>query len=345
MKIEFKILHLNKRFPLAISRGVSVGSDNLFVSVAHQGITGWGELSPGKSEGAATAEQVQNMLTGFFDQDFSGLSIHQIHQRGREQNIAACALAGLDIALWDWLGKKANLPLYRLLGISKPSVPTSVTIGINPPEVVKQRVPLLLQGTGIKSLKIKLGSPEGIEADQAMFMQVVESTKPYDVNVRVDANGGWSVEDAIFMMKWLAERNTDYIEQPLAEGQESELPAIFKNRPLPIYLDESCRYSKDIIKWANTVDGVNLKLMKCGGVTEALRIIAVARAFNLKTMIGCMSESSMSISAGASITGLLDHIDLDSHLNLAPDPCSGAALIDGVVVPNDLPGHGASINP
>ncbi|WP_424948285.1 mandelate racemase/muconate lactonizing enzyme family protein [Candidatus Spongiihabitans sp.] len=345
MKIEFKILHLNKRFPLAISRGVSTGSDNLFVSVTHQGITGWGELSPGKNEGAATAEQAQNMLSEFFDEDLSGLSIHQIHQRGREQNIAACALAGLDIALWDWLGKKANLPLYRLLGISKPSVPTSVTIGINSPQVVKQRVPLLLQGTGIKSLKIKLGSPEGIEADQAMFMQVAESTKPYDVNVRVDANGGWSVKDAIFMMKWLAERNTDYVEQPLAEGQESELAAIFKNRPLPVYLDESCRYSKDIVKWADTVDGVNLKLMKCGGITEALRIISVARAFNLKTMIGCKSESSMSISAGASITGLLDHIDLDSHLNLAPDPCCGAELIDGIVVPNDLPGHGASIKP
>ena len=345
MKIEFKILHLNKRFPLAISRGVNAGSDNLFVAVTHQGITGWGELSPGKSEGAATAEQAQNMLTEFFDEDLSGLSIHQIHQRGREQNIAACALAGLDIALWDWLGKKANLPLYRLLGISKPSVPTSVTIGINPPQVVKQRVPLLLQGTGIKSLKIKLGSPEGIEADQAMFMQVAESTKPYDVNVRVDANGGWSVKDAIFMMKWLAERNTDYVEQPLAEGQESELHAIFKNRPLPVYLDESCRCSKDIVKWADAVDGVNLKLMKCGGITEALRIISVARAFNLKTMIGCMGESSMSISAGASITGLLDHIDLDSHLNLAPDPCSGVELIDGVVVPSDLPGHGVSINP
>lgn len=345
MEIEFKTIHLSKRFPLAISRGVKSSSDNLFVSVTHQGITGWGELSPGKSEGAATAEQAENMLTAFCNQDLSGLSIHQIYQLGREQNIAACALAGLDIALWDWLGKKAKLPLYQLLGISKPSVPTSVTIGINSPQVVKQRVPLLLHGTGIKSLKIKLGSPEGIEADQAMFMQVIESIKPYDVSVRVDANGGWCTKDALFMMKWLAERNTDYVEQPLAEGQESALPAIFKNRPLPIYLDESCRYSKDIVKWANTVDGVNLKLMKCGGITEALRIISVARAFNLKTMIGCMGESSMSISAGASIAGLLDYIDLDSHLNLAPDPCCGAQLIDGIVVPNDLPGHGAVINP
>jgi len=344
MKIDFQIIHLKKRFPLAISRGIHTGSDNLFISIHHQGVTGWGELSPGGSEGAATAEQAQNILTSFFDDSLTGLSIHQIYKRGREEKIAACALAGLDIALWDWLGKKANLPLYQMLGTSKPVVPTSVTIGINPPEVVRERVPLLLDGTGVKSLKIKLGSPEGIDADQVMFNQVVESTKNYDVNLRVDANGGWNTRDAITMMKWLAQRGTDYVEQPLAEGQENDLPAIFKNRPLPIYLDESCRFSENIPNWADCVDGVNLKLMKCGGITEALRIIAVARAFNLKTMIGCMGESSMSISAGASITGLLDHIDLDSHLNLAPDPCSGASLIDGVIIPNELPGHGAVIN-
>ncbi len=357
MKIKFKTLHLNKKFPLAISRGVSTGSDNLFVSVCHQGISGWGELFPGKTEGAATAALAQQALSEFFDSEFFGkfadskffscettLPIHQIHDCARQHGVPPCALAGLDIALWDWLAKKANLPLYRLLGIGRPRLPTSVTIGINPPDIVKQRVPLLLEGTGIKSLKIKLGSPEGIEADQAMFMQVAESTKPYDVTLRVDANGGWTTTEAILMMKWLAERNADYIEQPLAEGQENELPALFKNRPLPIYLDESCRYSGNIVKWADTVDGVNLKLMKCGGITEALRIIAVARAFNLKTMIGCMSESSMSISAGASITGLLDHVDLDAHLNLAPDPCSGIQLIDGVVVPAECPGHGAHLS-
>ena len=344
MRFDYKIVHLKKRFPLAISRGVHDESENLFVSITHEGITGWGELSPGKSEGAATTKAAQQSLRDFCDTKLAGLSIHQVHECGLEQKIPACALAGLDIALWDWLGKKASLPLYRLLGINRPRIPTSVTIGINPPEVVKGRVPLLLDGTGIKALKIKLGSPDGIEADQAMYCQVLESTKPYNVGLRVDANGGWSTDDAIYMMKWLAERKADYVEQPLAEGQECELPIIFRNRPLPIFVDESCRLAEDICKWADVVDGVNLKLMKCGGITGALRIVAVARAFRLKTMIGCMGESSLSISAGAAISGLMDHIDLDSHLNLAPDPCFGAELIDGVVVPNDLPGHGASIN-
>ena len=343
MQIEFRIIHLRKRFPLAISRGVSTGSDNLFVGVTKEGITGWGELSPGGTEGADTAEAAQKALETFCQQDLQSKSISEIWDLARSQGVPACALAGLDIALWDWLAKKANLPLYKLLGIGKPTVPTSVTIGINPPEVVKERVPLLLDGTGIKSLKIKLGSPEGRDADKAMFEQVVESTRNYDVNLRVDANGGWTTDEAIMMMKWLAERNTDYVEQPLKEGEESELPKIFHNRPLPIYVDESCRFSQNIPSWAHCVDGVNLKLMKCGGITEALRIIATARAFNLKTMIGCMGESSISISAGAAITGLLDHIDLDSHLNLDPDPCVGADLLDGIIVPNDLPGHGARI--
>ena len=344
MDISFQSIYLKKRFPLAISRGVHRGSENLFISVSRNGVTGWGEMSPGKTEGVDNTESAEKILREFTSQDLDTLSIQQIFDLAIEQNIPACALAGLDIALWDWLGKTAGLPLYKLIGASKPTVPTSVTIGINPPEVVKQRVPLLLNGTGVKSLKIKLGSPEGVEADKAMFSQVVESTRHYDVNLRVDANGGWDTDQAIMMMQWLAERNTDYVEQPLKEGQECELPGIFKNRPLPIYVDESCRFSKDIQNWCDSVDGVNLKLMKCGGITEALRIIAVARSFGLKTMIGCKGESSMSISAGAAITGLMDHVDLDSHLNLDPDPCSGAQLVGGVMMPNDLPGHGAKLN-
>jgi L-alanine-DL-glutamate epimerase-like enolase superfamily enzyme len=231
------------------------------------------------------------------------------------------------------------------LNFGKPSVPTSVTIGINPPEVIKERVPLLLEGTGVKSLKIKLGSPEGVEADKAMYAQVVESTRDYNVQLRVDANGGWDVGEAQMMMNWIAERGADYIEQPLKEGAEDGLATIYKNRALPIYLDESCRYSQDVGKWAEHIDGVNMKLMKCGGVTEALRIIEQAKKYGLKTMIGCMGESSVSIAAAAALTGVIDHIDLDSHLNLAPDPGTGAELVEGVILPNELPGHGAALKP
>jgi L-alanine-DL-glutamate epimerase-like enolase superfamily enzyme len=143
------------------------------------------------------------------------------------------------------------------------------------------------------------------------------------------------------MMQWLADRGVDYIEQPLKVGEESELKQLYNNRPLPIYVDESCRFAENIPLFADYVDGVNMKLMKCGGITEALRIIATARAHGLKTMIGCMSESSVAIAAAAAISGGIDHVDLDSHYNLAPDPANGAPMVDGVTLPTDLPGHGA----
>jgi L-alanine-DL-glutamate epimerase-like enolase superfamily enzyme len=341
--LDYKVIYLKKRFPLRISRGVMTGSDNLFVSVTKNGLTGWGEMAPGESEGAGTAEDGRAVLEKFVQHDHEHLSIHEIYDRGRQEGIASCALAALDMALWDHLAKNAQMPLYKMLGFPLPKNATSVTIGINPPEVIRERVPLLLEGTGIKSLKIKLGSSEGTEADKEMFLQVVSSSKKYPVNLRVDANGGWSVEDAIAMMKWLGDRGAEYVEQPLREGAEDGLPHLFKNRTLPIFADESCRFAEDIPRLAPVVDGVNLKLMKCGGITGALRIIATARSFGLKTMIGCMGESSLSISAGAAISGVIDYIDLDSHLNLDPDPCSGAQLVNGIILPTERPGHGASI--
>ncbi len=343
MDIAFRTIHLRKRFPLAISRGVSVSGDNLFVAITRDHITGWGEMAPGIRQGATDVASSQAALTEFFASGLNGLGVTEIYDRGRQSNVPASALAALDVALWDWSARKANMPLYRLLGMGKPRTPTSVTIGISPPQVVRERVPLLLDGGGIRALKVKLGSTDGIEADQAMFAQVMESIRDYPLSLRVDANGGWSVKQAQVMMKWLAAREVAYIEQPLADGQESELPALFKNRPLPIFLDESCRFADDLPKWAHTVDGVNIKLMKCGGISGALRIITAAREFGLKTMIGCMSESSMAISAAAAISGAMDYIDLDSHLNLDPDPCVGAQLIDGIITPNDTPGHGAAL--
>ncbi len=112
---------------------------------------------------------------------------------------------------------------------------------------------------------------------------------------------------------------------------------------MPIYVDESCRLSSSVPKLAGRCDGVNLKLMKCGGITEALRIVAAARACGLGTMIGCMGESTVAIAGGAALGALFDHIDLDSQLNLNPDPASGLDMVDGIVMPRDVPGHGAEL--
>jgi len=209
------------------------------------------------------------------------------------------------------------------------------------PELVRERIPLLLDNIPARSLKVKLGSPKGIYVDMEMYNQVLESTAKYNVKLRVDANGGWNLEDAKIMIDWLSKRKCEYIEQPLAEGNEKDLKILHGNSPLPIFVDESCRFSSDIINYSDYVDGVNLKLMKCGGITEALRILSTAKALGLKTMIGCMSESSISISAGASISGQIDYIDLDSHYNLNPDPAIGAKMIQGITMPTLTLGHGA----
>ncbi len=341
MNVDFRIVHLRKRFPLRISRGEITGGDSLFVSVRDGGHTGWGEMAPSASEGADTAEVGAAMLRDFCAGGLRG-SIHDIWDRASSSEVAPCVLAALDMALWDLTAKRARMPLYRLLGLSRQAVVSSLTVGINPPEVVRDRVPLLLE-QGAKALKIKLGSPDGIDADKAMFAAVLEAVEGVGTVLRVDANGGWSLADARHMMGWLAERGVEYIEQPLVRGAEDQLVDLYSGRVLPIFVDESCRMSQDIPGFADRVDGVNLKLMKCGGITEALRIVATARAFSLKTMIGCMGESSVSIAAGASLAALFDYIDLDSHLNLNPDPATGAPFLNGVTLPADIPGHGGQL--
>lgn len=335
-------IELQKTHPLRISRGVSFTSVNLFVAVSDGAHFGIGECAPGAGYDSTLAPLAEGQFAEIFPSgELPDLSIFEIWNHCRECNLAPPALAALDMALWDLKAKQLGTPLYRMLGLSKKQAATSVTIGINEPEVTRERVPEILKTTGGKSLKIKLGSPDGLEHDKAHFEAARESAAPFQVKLRVDANGGWSVDDAKHMIAWVAERGVDYVEQPLVEGNEDGLPHIFEGRPIPIFVDESCRFSSGIPRFAAHVDGINLKLMKCGGITEAVRIVATARAHKLQTMIGCMGESSIAIAAGASIGCLFDHIDLDSHLNLNPDPAGGLELIDGVVTLSEAPGHGS----
>ena len=340
--INYKTFFLKKRFPLTISRGTFTGSENLFVFLNRNNNVGIGEMCPGLTEGAETAEDGKTQIEKFLEETGSiSSSVIENYEKAFEYKLAPCALAALDIALWDLIAKEANMPLYKLFGLSLPSVSTSFTLGIMPLDEIEERVIYLRKKNMLGNLKIKLGSPEGIDKDKEILERILFFAKNDIDNVRVDANGGWSLDDAHKMLKWLFKMGVEYVEQPLAKGEEEDLKFLFKNRPLPIFVDESCRNSKDILSLSKYVDGINLKLMKCGGLSEAIRMVAIARNANLKTMIGCMGESSVSISAGCSIGALFDYIDLDSHFNLDPDPTSGTTFVNGIVTPNSRPGHGA----
>jgi len=245
--------------------------------------------------------------------------------------------------MFDWLGKRADLPVWRILG-ADPSriVPTSLTIGINPPDVVRDVVEEVLTQTRPRVLKVKLGQPDGLDADEEMFAVAQEAASATEAAVtwRVDANGGWDLAGSRRMAKWLADRGVEPLEQPLAQGDEDDLVDLFDHSPLPIYADESVRTSADVAALADRVHGVNLKLMKCGGIGDELRIIHTARAHDLSIMIGCMGESSLAITAAAQLAPFVDSLELDSHLNLLDDPFDGATYADGVVRPNDRPGLG-----
>ncbi len=360
MNIRTERFTVTKRYPLTISRGTSAGSENVLVTIEHDGVTGWGEMAP--TSGGPTAETADTALTALVRwtpllRDMTPWQMQRIESALDVQDGERAAYCALDLALHDWQGQTLNLPVWKLLGLdirhdpktnTTQGVPqTSVTIGINPPDVIRARMPEILGRTRPYAVKVKLGNPAGIEADKASFSAAQESANAACQDMeqtpplwRVDANGGWSLDDARRMLIWLHARGVEFVEQPLRRGQEADLPALRHNAPLPLYLDETIRTACDIPAVARAVDGVNLKLMKCGGLREALRIIHTARAHNLKVMIGCMSETSLAITAAAHLAPLVDTLDLDSHLNLNPDPFVGATYSRGQIIAPDLPGLG-----
>lgn len=342
LTIGFESRLVRRLFPLTIARGTAPPTNTLFVKVSDGVHTGIGEGMRSFGSLVEVPEVCTEPLRELFE-DSRGRSVREVYGEGVRREIPRAGLAALDMALWDLKAKQAGMPLYRLLGLPRPSVATSVTIGIEPKEVVLERVPKILEMTGGRCLKIKLGSPEGMDHDQEIFLAAQSASARFGVSLRVDANGGWDLARAKAMIPWLAERGCEYVEQPFAKGEEGWLGEIYGGSALPIFLDESVFDSKDVVRWAGVCHGVNLKLMKSGGVTEGLAVLLTAKACGLKTMIGCMSETSVGIAAGAALSGLCDFVDLDNHTNLDPDPAEGLALVDGVVIPPERPGHGAGL--
>ncbi|GBF79509.1 dipeptide epimerase [Aphanothece sacrum] len=343
MQITVKTFTVHKRFPLTISRGTTAQTTNLWLKIESEGIEGWGEASPfSVIKGTSiNPEKLQQELEKIIPtlEKFNPLQRQQIETVLLENNLNSSLRAAIDTALHDWLGKKVGLPLWKLWGLNCDCiVPTSVTISISSPEKAVERVKNWLNFMDAKLLKIKLGSPDGIEADKAMIVAIREAT-PH-IPLTVDANGGWNIKNAIYMSDWLATQNVKYIEQPLEVGDEGNLPQLYQRSHLPIFVDESCFKSQDIIKLSPYVHGINIKLMKAGGLTEVMRVIAIAKACKLQIMYGCYSDSSLANTAMCHLAPYADYLDLDSHFNLIDDPFQGVTLEEGKLMLNNLPGLG-----
>ena len=336
--IEVKIKRLELAHTWTISRNSSDFKDNVFVRIRKDGLEGIGEAAPNVRYGEnaqLTIQKIEEARELFSEYD---LYHYMDLKTAFDEKIIdqSCAKAALDIALMDWIGKALQVPLYKLWGLNTSHSPsTSFSIGIDTPEIIRQKVQ---EAAAYPILKIKVGTK-----DDEMIINTVRSvtSKP----IRVDANEGWKIkEQALEKIQWLKSQGVEFIEQPLPSTMLEETAWLRERSDLPIIADEAVKTAADIPKLATAYDGINIKLMKAGGVLEALRMIQMAKALNLKIMLGCMIESSVAISAAAHLAPFVDWADLDGNLLIKNDPFSGVKVKDGRLVYNKKPGLGVEGN-
>jgi L-Ala-D/L-Glu epimerase len=329
LQIRHSPMSLRLRHTFRIARGASDVRDNLLVEIEEDGLVGRGEAAPIKRyrEDQESAARAVTEMAG---------RLHGTHAFADAARRAAVpgqssAETAVDVALHDLAAQRCGVPLYEMLGLDPGRTPvTSFTIGLDTPEVVVQKV---REASDYKVLKVKMGSDD----DREVLQAVRDAT---GCTLRVDANEGWTPEGALERLEWLARMGVELVEQPLPAAQIDEMRELRRRSPLPLYADESVHRAEDIPKLAQAFDGINIKLMKCGGIGEALRMIAVARAHGMKVMIGCMIESAVAITAAAHLSPLVDVADLDGNLLLAHDPFVGVTIEDGRLVLPTTPGLG-----
>ena len=242
------------------------------------------------------------------------------------------AKASVDIALHDLVGKLMKQPWYKIWGLNPERTPdTSFTIGIDKPEIVQTKV---REAAPYKILKVKLGQGN----DKEMIMAVRSVT---DKAICVDINQGWTDRImALEMSHWLKEHGVDLIEQPMSKASVDDIAWLTQNSPLPIIADEAVQTINDLRNLQGVYSGINVKLMKCGGLHAAYIMIKMARALGMKVMIGCMTETSCAVSAAAQLSPLADWADLDGNLLIDNDVFEGVTISDGKIILPDRPGIG-----
>jgi L-Ala-D/L-Glu epimerase len=312
-----------------IARGSRTSQAVVQVELEHDGLTGRGEAAPvyyrGESVESATAFLAE--AGPRLGQDPFALEDTLARFDGQD----AAGRAALDAALHDWVGRRLGVPVWRLLGLSRDAPPTSYTIGLDTVDGTQRRV---RRARAYRALKVKVGGPDDLGRLEAVR---AESQVP----LRVDANEGWTLDQARELVPALLELGVELIEQPFPAEDLDSFRALRELAPRPaLVVDEGCHDLSDVAGCAEYADGVNVKLAKCGGLREAVRMVHAARALGLGVMLGCMIESELGIAPAAQIASLFDLVDLDGHLLLADRPFTGLELIGGRVLPADRPGLG-----
>ena len=308
--------------------------DTLHVAYSRDSITGYGEGAPivryhEDAEGARkAAESMGGILLAADPMQFSKI-MGEIFQRFQGD---WAAKAAIDISLMDWVGKRLGIPLYEYFGLDPRDTPvTTFSIGIDTPEITRAKVK---EAEEYPALKVKVG----LDTDEETISAIRSVTsKP----LRVDANEGWKdKEEAVRKIRWLETQGVDFVEQPMPSDMLDEMRWVRERVHVPIIADESCQRASDIPKLKGIFDGVNIKLDKSGGILEAYRMISIAKSLGMKTMLGCMVSSSVSVTAAAHLSPLVDFADLDGNLLISNDPFQGVQVARGKLVLPNRPGLG-----
>lgn len=334
LNLSFVPHELQLRHAFNLAKSSRKVTPDVLVRVELDGLTGYGEASMppylGESEKSVCNFLSQLDLEQFKD-PFQIAEIHRYMDTVATGNHAAkCAV---DIALHDLVGKIMGQPWYKIWGLNADDAPcTSFTIGIDKPDVVKMKVE---EASPYKVLKVKMG----LDRDKDTVELIRKMT---DVPICADVNQGWTKrEKALEMCHWLAERNCLFVEQPFDKDDVENTAWLRERSPLPIIADEAVHGVDDVRRMADIYDGINIKLMKCGGMHEAHQMAVVAKALGLKVMLGCMTETSCGVTAAAQLAPMADWADLDGNLLISNDPFDGVKIVEGkVTLPSDRPGIG-----
>ena len=333
MTIRPKSFDLHLQYTFTISRSSEDVTAVVITELEHGGIVGYGEASPSSryNESRTTVREFLGKVD--LSRWESPFLLEEIDRYlGSIAQWSGAGRASVDIALHDWVGKTLGTPLWRLWGLDRKKTPlTSFTIGLDRIEVMEKKV---REAEAYPILKVKVGVPE----DREIIRMIRQLT---DRPVRVDANEGWKTRDvALEKIKWLEGEGIEFVEQPMPAQDLASCAWLRERANLPLIADESCVCLHDVPKLKDAFDGINIKLMKCGGLREAMRMIHAAKALDIKIMLGCMIESSVAVSAAAQLSPLVDYADLDGNLLITDDPFVGVKVIDGKLELNDLPGLG-----